>query len=368
MPGSQLFRTEAQEAQGSTPYGKIILIQPPYVGLMTALSAAFAGAIVLFFACGSYTRHSTISGQLLPDAGLIKIYSPRPGIVLERRVREDQRVASGDVLFVVSGEQAVGAGNDSLNSELSGARAAAGERSLLVSKVAELRLQLDILDQQIATQKNRMGLSQQAVDTYRDLLQKKYISGEQLQLKREDLLDQQARIQSLQRERVALTHELGAQYMVVTASQAGTATALTADVGQTVDSQKPLLSIVPAGSALHAELLAPSRSVGFIRAGDRVLLRYQAYPYQKFGHYSGTVSSVSEAAVAPAELAAYGQNQQNGEPLYQIRVKLDAQAVQAYGRQQPLRSGMTVEADVLQERRHLYEWVLDPLFSLSGRV
>lgn len=368
MPGSQLYRKEALEAQRTTPYGKIILIQPPYFGLMTALSTAFAVAIVLFFANGSYTRRSTISGQLLPDAGLIKIYSPRSGIVLERRVREDQHVAAGDVLFVVSGEQAVGAGDDSLNGELGGARAAAGERSLLVSKVAELRLQLDLLDQQIATQKNRLGLSQQAVDTYRDLLQKKYVSAEQLQLKREDLFDQQARLQSLQRERVALTHELGAQYWVIPATQAGTATALAADVGQTVDSQKPLLCIVPADSALHAELLAPSRAVGFVRSGDRVLLRYQAYPYQKFGHYTGTVASVSTAAVAPTELAAFGQSPRDGEPLYQIRVRLDAQSVVAYGKLQPLRSGMTVEADVLQERRRLYEWVLDPLFSLSGRV
>ncbi len=367
MPGSQLFRKEALEAQRPTPYGKIILVQPPSFGLLTAVSAAFAAAIVVFFACGSYTRRSTIGGQLLPDAGLIKIYSPHPGIVLERRIREDQRVAPGDVLFVVSGEQAVGPGDDSLDSELGGARAA-GARSLLVSKAAELRLQLEILDQQVATQKNRLALSQQAVDTYRDLLQKKYIPAEQLQLKREDLFDQQARLQGLQRERVALTHELGTQYWVITATRAGTATALAADVGQTVDSQKPLLCIVPADSALHAELLAPSRAVGFVHGGERVLLRYQAYPYQKFGHYTGSVVSVSAAAMAPAELAAFGEGPRDGEPLYQIRVRLDAQSVLAYGKPQPLRSGMAVEADVLQERRRLYEWILDPLFSLSGRL
>ncbi len=367
MSTSPLFREAAQNAQRPTPYGRILLIQPPSFAILTAMSVAFGAAIALFFAFGSYTRHSTVNGQLLPDAGLIKLYAPRQGVVLERHVQENQQVAPGDVLFVISGEHPLGAEGNGLGSELGAARAA-GERTLLVSKVAELRRQLDLLDQQMETQKNRVALSQEAVNTYRDLLEKRYVSAEQLQQKREDLLDQQARMQGLQRERVALTHELGAQYMVVTATQAGTATAVTADVGQTVDSQKPLLSIVPAGSALHAELLAPSRSVGFIRAGDRVLLRYQAYPYQKFGHYSGIVSSVSDAAVAPAELAAYGQNQQNGEPLYQIRVKLDAQSVQAYGRQQPLRSGMTVEADVLQERRRLYEWVLDPLFSLSGRV
>ncbi|MDE0853624.1 MAG: HlyD family efflux transporter periplasmic adaptor subunit, partial [Nevskia sp.] len=243
-----------------------------------------------------------------------------------------------------------------------------GEHDLLVSKVAELRRQLDILDQQIQTQQSRLALSRDAVNTYKGLLAKRYVSSEQLQQKQEDLLDQQARLQALQREQVALTHELGTQYVIVTATQAGIATALTADVGQAVDGQKPLLSIVPSGSQLHAELLAPSRAVGFVHPGDRVLLRYQAYPYQKFGHYGGMVSSVSKTAIPPEELAASGRSAQGAEPLYQIRVQLDAQSVQAYGKVQPLRSGMTLEADLLQERRHLYEWILDPLYSVSGRI
>lgn len=44
------------------------------------------------------------SGLLSPDAGLVKIQSPVAGIVLERRVREGQRVQAGDVLYVVSSE------------------------------------------------------------------------------------------------------------------------------------------------------------------------------------------------------------------------------------------------------------------------
>ncbi|MDE0853306.1 MAG: biotin/lipoyl-binding protein, partial [Nevskia sp.] len=118
MATSSLYRKEALEAQRTTPYGKIVLVQPPSLSILTVASVAFAGAIVLLFAVGSYTRHSTVGGQLLPDAGLIRIYSPRAGVVLERHVQENQRVDAGDVLFVVSGERPADAAGDRVRSEL----------------------------------------------------------------------------------------------------------------------------------------------------------------------------------------------------------------------------------------------------------
>lgn len=362
---SSLYRREALDAQKAAPYGKIVLIQPPSLVILTVMAVSFALVIGLFFFLGSYTRRSTVSGQLLPDAGLIKIYSPLTGVVLERHVQENQQVQPGDVLFVMSGERSTGAGENSTGGGRSAARI--HSRDVLASKSAELRRQLELLDQQIETQRSRLEISRTAVESYRGLLAKHYVSTEQLQQRQGDYLDQKAQLQNLERERISLSHELDMQYLVITATQAGTATTLTADVGQTVDSQTPLLSIVPADSPLHAELLAPSSAVGFVRAGDRVLLRYRAYPYQKFGHHAGTVSFVSKTAISSGDATSYGRNPGDNEPLYEIRVKLDEQAIQAYGRPQPLRSGMALEADLLQERRRLYEWVLDPLFSLSGR-
>jgi membrane fusion protein len=49
-------------------------------------------------------------------------------------------------------------------------------------------------------------------------------------------------------------------------------------------------------------------------------------------------------------------------------VALESQTVQAYGEPRGLLPGMAVEADVLGERRRLYEWVLEPLYALAGRI
>ena len=56
-----------------------------------------------------------------------------------------------------------------------------------------------------------------------------------------------------------------------------------------------------------------------------------------------------------------------GEQLYRLRVQLNEQSVMAYGKPQPLQSGMLLDADILQESRRLYEWVLEPLYSLTGK-
>ena len=51
-----------------------------------------------------------------------------------------------------------------------------------------------------------------------------------------------------------------------------------------------------------------------------------------------------------------------------MTVALAAQAVTAYGRPEPLKPGMLLDADILGEKRRLIEWVFEPLYSLKGRV
>jgi membrane fusion protein len=158
---------------------------------------------------------------------------------------------------------------------------------------------------------------------------------------------------------------------VITAPQDGVVTAIQAEAGSTISASVPMLSIVPKGAKLDAQLFGPSSAIGFVRPGQRVLLRYQAFPYQKFGQYAGTVASISRSAISPAELSQqlagltslYGSN----VPLYRITVTLGSQTARAYGEAVPLQPGMQLEADILMERRRLIEWVLDPLFTLTGR-
>src|SRR5690606_33926609 len=91
--------------------------------------------------------------------------------------------------------------------------------------------------------------------------------------------------------------------------------------GRRVHAGQVVMSRWPRGSLLQAQLLVPSRAIGFIAPGDKVLLRYQAYPYQKFGHQQGEIVRISRSALGAGELGTLVGNTHGGEPLYRVMVR-----------------------------------------------
>jgi membrane fusion protein len=56
------------------------------------------------------------------------------------------------------------------------------------------------------------------------------------------------------------------------------------------------------------------------------------------------------------------------EPAYRVIVTIDSQSVKAYGHDVLLQPGMLLDANIQLDRRRLYQWLLDPLYSVRGRV
>jgi membrane fusion protein len=420
MSSTPLFRSAAHNARQIQWLGEIVLVRPLSFLMLTAMAVAMALLIVCFIVFGSYTKRSTVSGQLIPDVGVLKVYSPQLGIVMAKHVREGQWVKMGDILYLISSERQssrqdeiqasisrqVALREQSLRDDLSHTRRLQQtEESALRKKTDGLQAEQANLIHQLAGQRMRIELADAAVNRASQLLAQGYISTEMWQQKQADLLDQRNRLEALERDQISVERELQAQRselaslplrqlsqlaqierlitstaqewtesegkrrIALIAPESGVATAVTAEVGQAVDGGKPVVSIVPDGAVLQAHLFAPSRSIGFIRPGDHVLLRYQAYPYQKFGHAEGVVASVSRTALSISDLVGTpAQVNNSGESLYRITVTLSRQTITAYGKLLPLQAGMLVDADILHERRRLYEWVLEPLYSLTGKL
>jgi hypothetical protein len=125
--------------------------------------------------------------------------------------------------------------------------------------------------------------------------------------------------------------------------------------------------------ALEAHLFAPSRTVGFVQPGQSVFIRYAAYPFQKFGMYSGRITAVSGTPFFPNELPPNLSQQllsQAGsvEGLYRISVALDDQAIRAYGAPIPLKPGFVLEADVIQARLKIWEMMFEPLLAIRASM
>jgi len=120
---------------------------------------------------------------------------------------------------------------------------------------------------------------------------------------------------------------------------------------------------------MQAQLLVPSRAIGFIEPGSRVVMRYQAFAYQKFGQQYGHVTDISRSALSPADVATLiGERPQTAQPMYRVQVALDSQHVLAYGKPEPVRPGMALEADILIDRRRLIEWVFEPLYGMAHHL
>ena len=211
-----LFREQAIAAQQTKWLGDIVIIRPVSFTLLTALAVAMALTICAFMIWGSYTKRTTVPGQLIPSTGLVKIYVPQPGIVIEKRVTEGQHVDAGDVLYVLSSEREsstqgatqaaissqVQQRQASLRDEMQKTRALQDEeRNGLNNKIAGLQNELGKLDNLIASQQNRVKLAEDTLARYQGLMKQDFISKEQLQQKQEELLDQSGRLQSLESDR-----------------------------------------------------------------------------------------------------------------------------------------------------------------------
>jgi membrane fusion protein len=417
MERTPLFRPAALAAHRAGELGRIVLVGPVTLRVFSAVFIVLAAGLAGLFHFGTYTAHRTLRGRLVTERSLIEVRSPQFGTVVEKRVSEGEAVERGDVLYVVSSERLsnargatqreIGEKLDSrrrsLIEQIANTRVLAGlERRSLEEAVGNLAEESVGLEETAAAQVERADLAREVAERYQRIRTLGFVSEEQALAKRADLLEQQSRLHALERERATIARQVSEldgrivmaevryenqvaelersmaeidlqlaenearRAIVIVAPEDGIVTGIGADVGEPVDNGTPLAFIVPARSTLHAELYAPSRSAGFLFGGQDVLLRYEAFPYQKFGHHHGTVAAVSRTALA---VHAFDRSSSlAGEPMYQVTVELQRQTVDAYGEARALRPGMAVEADVLLETRRLYEWVFEPLYSLAGRT
>ncbi len=411
-----LFRPQAVIAQQEQALGTVLLVQPLSTRLLTLVALGIAACLIALAGWGEYTRKAHVKGFLAPTQGLIKVYPREGGTIVEKHVAEGQRVKKGQTLFVVAMPRPSG---EAMEARATALARMQERRASLESEVRQqehlARLETQTAQQRIRatetelaqlgaeslTQQRRVASAESSHTRYRALRAERIVSEEQVQEKLKDLLQEQAKLQALERNKIVLTREIESQRaniasaelrartqrgatersistlaqeqsefaprrtFVVSAPEDGVATALLADRGHAAQPGQPLVSLLPANATLEAHLLVASQAIGFLTPGQTVYVRHEAFSYQRFGSHRGRVTEISRTLLLPGETALPVQLQ---EPAYRVTVTLDSQTVKAYGQDFPLKAGMLLDADVWLERRKLYEWLLDPLYSVIGRV
>jgi membrane fusion protein len=384
---------------------------------------AIALAILTFLFFGAYTKRVDLFGQVVPAGGQIDIHPYRTGYVSRLWVNDQQYVKKDQPLFQVSSEHYSQAGavqhevgktldekKRSLNAEMDRLRLL---HTMQAEEVARRLLvipnQLNEVGRRIKLKEKAIAAATAAVERQRALAKSGYVSQSAIETKEVELAAAQADYSDALTARLGLEKELatvrieqqslalkqsnelaqisrqlsstqqesyeseGQKESVTVAPESGVVTLLSIKVGQAVSQERMALVLLPKDTEWTVELFATSRSIGFLKVGQTVRLHFDAFPYQKFGLYSGKVITVSRAAVRVSPNATSGVSAMDyplpdSDTYYRIQVALDRQCVQAYGKCVPLQAGMKVTGGVETDRKSLLEWIFDPLYAITGKL
>ena len=392
--------------------GNVSIVIPVAWQLITCVIAASLATALFFLSIATYSRVEIASGMVVPAAGVVPIVPSRGGVIAGIAVAEGDAVAQGAMLASIRAEEDSGDGvsaaarvqaalqqeNASLSVQAQQAGAAAqAQLAQLTAQREGLAAEIAQLQSQIALQHSLIASSEQDLERVRTVAERGFISRRDITMREEQLLlrrqslaqlsqslaarrsalasaernalqltaDAGGRSASLAASRAQLSRQTaeaaGARAYVLRAPVAGRIAALTGRPGQPVNTQTTLMSIIPAGSRLQAQLSIPTSAIGFVKRGQVVRLAIDAFPFQRFGTVTGRVTTV---AATPISLPGANDTTKS---VYPVIVALDQTAIRAFGRQEQLVSGMTLTARIITEKQSLLRWLFEPLYALGNR-
>ncbi len=405
-----LYRREAVQHFRERLYGEVRLGMAETHWAVSALIALLLLALLATLFGVHYTRRQTVAGWLQPDLGRLELRADEAAVVEAVLVREGEPVRAGQPLLLLraarsarDGSPAHAALQNALQQEaqqvrLQQAQAQAQEalqRQRLQQDIALLQQELAHLRQQLQTQQKRVDIAQQQHQQSLALVGQGFSPQQEAQkmeaqwleqgqawnelqqrllAKQQDLTLREHELKGLPMEqasqRAALDERLAAieqrqaeagqrQQWAITAPMEGQVLRLAIKPGQSCLESGLLAELMPRGAQLEAELYASSAAITGLQAGAPVRLRLDAYPHEKFGSLQGRLLQIepSSSPLSADTLAQLPAGVSRG-PVYKLRVSLAPQSL-------PLRSGMSLQADVTLERRRLIEFLLAPLLALA---
>ena len=418
-PASPLFRPEALAAHTELRWGRPIGLIPLSWKIVSVFLAVLIVAVGVFLTTATYARKETVRGILKPVGGEARVLATQGGVLRALYVAEGALVERGTPLAKITRETLLSDGAIADEQVLEGLRqeeatlrdrlrALAGAAPLdavsMASSVAVLESDRAAALESARLGDARLAIATQRVTSARPLVASGLIAAEELRRReeaelalRQEIAAARGRARSLE----AQIRELGARRSRLPFDQAqqrsqleaalaslsqrraqaeaargyelraqvsGRVSGVQVALGQSLDPSRPLMTLTPSGARLTAEVYVPSRAIGFIRAGQKVRLLYDAFPYQRFGAAQGTVEAVSATVLLPQEVNAALRSEEFREPVYRVTVRLVRQDMLAFGQVMDLSAGMALTADIILEHRSFAEWLFEPILAIRGRL
>lgn len=377
--------------------------------MFTLLLLSIVTCVSLLLLQGKYGRSHIARGALVPSSGMISVYANSALTVEALLCAEGDRVATGTPLIRLVRPEADADGNDinGLQLDLLDRRRVLRRRQLEAAEAsffardsqlkkqiegikrqsAQLLIQSEREAQVVASLEKQLGNLRSLRDqkllsavAYEERLRAKLVSEAAAQDAVRETTAFAAQVQMLEAEREALLAQresdlligeseilaLEAQHLAVSRRQElsivaprdAVVHAIHIEAGQVSSAELPLVSLFPADAVLEAEIYVPGSAIAALKITQRLQLKYDAFPFAKFGGFTARVSRISYAAEQTRHMGAPSSLR---EPMYRVRAVLEQLTVENDSLSFRLQPGMTFTTSVVAERRALHEWLILPL-------
>ncbi|EPY99231.1 HlyD family secretion protein [Mannheimia haemolytica] len=417
-----MFRKEAIAYQSKKWKSTAVLFSRIPAWFVFLISFFIFAAFILFIVFGSYTRRETVVGELVMQAHPIILSAPKSGYISENYIQPHQQVKKGDPLFKITLDRITHSGNINVNSILSLKSQIQATEQAITALYKNKSETINSLEKQI---KNNQKIYQDKqsylveieksmndyadlVKRYEKLLKVGHSSHDEVNIQKSRYFQQKSLFNELKQELIQLKSsqlnleneietrktefdnqiiryemqksDLSIRLMefesvseiIVNASVDGKIESTSVTVGQIIKENDPLAQILPQNKGDYQLVMwVPNSAISFIKQGDEVNIRYEAFPFEKFGQFKGKITSISTLPASLQELSFYKNlpaNLEQGIPLYKILIELADQNVKYNDTTLYFMSGMKAEATLFLEKRKLYEWILFPMYQLSKNM
>ncbi|EHX2188888.1 HlyD family secretion protein [Salmonella enterica subsp. enterica serovar Kedougou] len=415
-----MFRQEALDNRKMKWRGRAILLPGMPLWLTMLGSIAFITAFLTFVIAGTYSRRVNVSGEVTTWPRAVNIYSGVQGFIVRQFVQEGQSIKKGDPIYQIDVSKSTRSGvvTDNQRRDIENQLVRVDN---IISRLAESKkITLNTLEKQRLQYSDAFRLSSDIIrqaaegikimknnmENYRNYQSKGLITQDQLTnqvalyyqqqnnllslsgqneqnalqiTSLESQIQTQAadfdnRIYQMELQRYELQKELvdtdvGGE-IIIRALSDGKVDSLSVTVGQMVNAGDSLLQVIPENIENYYLILwVPNDAVPYISTGDKVNIRYEAFPAEKFGQFSATVKTISRTPASTQEMLTYKGAPQNtlgiSVPWYKVIVKPEKQIISYDGKSLPLENGMKAESTLFLEKRRIYQWMLSPFYDMK---
>lgn len=372
-----MFRQEALDNRKMKWRGRAILLPGMPLWLIMLGSIAFITAFLTFVIAGTYSRRVNVSGEVTTWPRAVNIYSGVQGFIVRQFVHEGQSIKKGDPIYQIDVSKSTRSGvvTDNQRKDIENQLVRVDN---IISRLAESKkITLNTLEKQRLQYSDAFRLSSDIIrqaaegikimknnmENYRNYQSKGLITQDQLTnqvalyyqqqnnllslsgqneqnalqiTSLESQIQTQAadfdnRIYQMELQRYELQKELvdtdvGGE-IIIRALSDGKVDSLSVTVGQMVNAGDSLLQVIPENIENYYLIIwVPNDAVPYISAGDKVNIRYEAFPAEKFGQFSATVKTISRTPASTQEMLTYKGAPQNtlgiSVPWYKVIVNL----------------------------------------------